>query len=97
MTTLTAEAEYFLNITEQWKKFCSSLHCNGSNSYLFFNGVKKYQLKAKGSEFFNYPVFVRNISKEFSIGDMKQTGLNGYMHDFSVDCGNIDVGNILDI
>ena len=42
-------------------------------------------------------MFVRNISKEFSIGDMKQTWLNGYMHDFSVDCGNTDVDNILDI
>ena len=32
-TTLTAEAEYSINITEQRNKFCLRLHYNGSNCY----------------------------------------------------------------
>ena len=44
-TTLTEEAEYSINFTEAGKKFCLSLHYNGSNSYLFVNSIKMYQLK----------------------------------------------------
>ena len=33
-TTFTFEAEYSINFTELGKKFCLSLHYNGSNSYL---------------------------------------------------------------
>ena len=38
---------------------------------LFVNGVKIYQLKAKESELFDYPVCLENILKEFSVNDMK--------------------------
>ena len=54
-TTLTAEGEYSINFTEQGKKFCLSLHYNGSNSYLFVNEVKIYQFKAKVSGIIAYP------------------------------------------
>ena len=81
-TTLTAEAKNSLCFTKQGKEFCLSLHCNGSNSYLLFNGVKMYRFKAKDSESNYYPVCFGNVSKGFSIGDMKQTGLNGYVYDF---------------
>ena len=54
-TTGTAEAEYSINFTEQGKKFCLSLHYNGSNSYLFVNEVKIYQFKAKVSGIIAYP------------------------------------------
>ena len=56
-----------------------------------------YQFKAKDSQFIDYPVCFRNISKYFSVGDLKQTGLNGYVHDFSFNYGSIDVDDILDI
>ena len=39
-TTLTVEAEHSINFTNQGKKVCLSLHCSGSSSYLFVNGVK---------------------------------------------------------
>ena len=38
-----------------------------------------------------------NISKDFSDDHMKQTGLNGYVYDISVDHRNIDVDDILGI
>ena len=41
-----------MNFTEQGKKFC--LHYNGNNSYLFVNGIKIYQFKAKYLEFNAY-------------------------------------------
>ena len=39
-TTLTAEKEYAINYSEQQKKFCSILHYNGVNNYLFVNIVE---------------------------------------------------------
>ena len=32
-TTLTVEAQYSISISRSNKKFCLSLHCNGSNSF----------------------------------------------------------------
>ena len=46
-TTLTAEAKYPINFTQSGKRFVLSLHYNGSNSFLFVNTTKLYQLKAK--------------------------------------------------
>ena len=38
-----------------------------------------------------------NISKDFTVYNMKETGLYGYMYDFSVYYNSIDVDNIFDI
>ena len=48
--TLTAEKTYSINFAVARKKFCLSLHYNGSNSYLFVNGTEIYKFKAKDSE-----------------------------------------------
>ena len=48
--TLTAEKMYSINFTVTKKKFCSSLHCNGANSYLFVNGTEIHKSKAKDSK-----------------------------------------------
>ena len=69
----------------------------GSNSYLFVNGVKIYQFKAKDFKLIAYLVWLGNISKSFSVYYMKQTGLNEYVYDFSVDYGSIDTDDILDM
>ena len=50
ITTLTTEAQYSVNFTEQQKKLCVSLYYNRSNSFLFLNGVKTYQFQPKYSE-----------------------------------------------
>ena len=39
----------------------------------------------------------RKISKEWLIDNMKKTGFNGYVYDFSVDYDAIAVDDILDI
>ena len=48
-TSLTAEAEYFINFSRSKRKFCLSLHYNGSNSFLFVSATKIHRFKAKDS------------------------------------------------
>ena len=96
-TTLTAEKLYSINFTENNKKFCSSLHYNGADSYLFVNGTEIYKFKAKYSETVVTPLCLGNISKDFSVDNMKKTGLNKYVYNFSVDYDAIAVDDILNI
>ena len=56
-----------------------------------------YKFKAKGSEIVAITLCLGNISKDWSVDNMKKTGLNGYVHDFSVDYDVTDVDDILDI
>ena len=78
-------------------KFCLSLHYNGANSYLFVNGTEIFKFKAKDSEIVATPLCLGNISKDFSVDNMKKAGLNGYISDFSVDYDAIAIDNILGI
>ena len=70
---------------------------NGANSYLVVNGVEIYKIKAKDFEINTAPLILCNVSKDFSADNMKNTGLYGYVYDFSVDYDNIHVDDILDI
>ena len=79
------------------KKFCLSLHDNGANSYLFVNGKEIYKFKAKDSEIIASPLCLGNISKDWSVDNMKKTGFNGYVYDFSVDYDATAVDDIKDI
>ena len=76
-TTLTAESKYPINFTQSGKRFVLNLHYNGSNSFLFVNATKAYQFKAKNSEIKDYALCLGNISKYFTINNMKKTGLIG--------------------
>ena len=95
--TLTAEKMYWINVTVTKKKFCLSLHYNDANSYLFINGTEMHKFKAKDSETFAIPLCLGNISKDWSADNMKKTGFNGYVNDFSVDYDATDVDDIVDI
>ena len=95
--TLTAEKMYSINFTEKNKKFCLSLHYNGVNSYLFVNATKIYKFKAKDSEIVATALCLGNISKDWLIDNMKKTGFNDYVYDFSVDYEATVVDNIKDI
>ena len=88
---------YSINFTVAKKKFCLSLHYNGANSYLFVNGAEIYKFKAKDSEIVARPLCLGNISKNWSIDNMKRTGFTGYVYDFSVDYDPIAVDDIKDI
>ena len=96
-TTIDAEKMYSINFTENNKTFCLSLHYNGANSYLFVNGTEIYKFKAKDSEIVTTSLCIGNISKDFSVDNMKKTGLNEYVYDFSVDYDAIVVDDILEI
>ena len=95
--TLSAEKMYSINFRENNKTFCLSLHYNGANSYLFVNGKEIHKFKAKDSEIVTTPLCLGNISKDRTVDNMKKTGLNGYLYDFSVDYDAIIVDDILDI
>ena len=94
---LIAEAIYPISFSQPNKRFVLSLHYNGSNSFLFVNATKIYQLKAKDSEIKDYPLCLGNISKNFAINNMKKTELKEVVKFFSVDFNPIDTDNILDI
>ena len=96
-TTLTAEKSYSINFTKSNTKFCLSLHYNGADSYLFVNGTEIIKFKAKDSEIITNPLCLGNISEDFSVANMKKTGLYEYFYDFSVDYRAIAVDKILDI
>ena len=73
------------------------MHYNGANSYLFVNGREIIKFKAKDSETSAYPLCSENISKDWSVDNMKKTGLKGYVYYSSVDYTAIAVVDILDI
>ena len=49
-TILTTEAKYPIDFTQPRKKLALSLPYNESNSFLFVNATKVYQVKAKDSK-----------------------------------------------
>ena len=87
---------YSTNFTGHNKKFYLSLHYNGANSYLFVNGTEIHKFKAKDSEIVATPLCLGNVSKDWSVDNMKKTGLNEYVYDFSVDYNDTTVDDILD-
>ena len=95
--SLTAEKMYSINFTDHRKKCCLSLHCNGANSYLFVNSTEILKFKAKYSNIIATPLCLGNISKDWSVDNMKDTGLNGYVYDFSVNYDATSVDDIKDI
>ena len=96
-STLTAEAQYSFNFSRSNRKFCLSLHYNGSNSFLIVNATKIYQFNAKDSEIKKYLLHLGNISKDLTANNMKKAGLNGYVYDISVGYNIINTSNIINI
>ena len=82
---------YSINFTVTKKKFCLSLQYHGANSFLFVNCTEIYKFKAKDSEIVATPLCLGNISKDWSVDNMKKTGFTGYVYDFSVDYDAITV------
>ena len=66
---------YSANFTVARKNFCLIFHYNGANSYLFVNG----------KEIVATALCLGNISKDWTIDNIKKTGLNGYVYEFRVD------------
>ena len=83
--TLTAGKMYSINFTVTKKGFCLSLHYNGVNSYLFVDDIEIYIFKANDSEIVATPLCLGNISKDWSVDNMRKTRINRYVYDLSVD------------
>ena len=95
--TTAVEDKYPINFTESGERFVLSLHYKGSNSFLFINATKIYKFKGKDSEIKPYPLWLDNISKDFTFNMMKKTELKGSVKVFSVDFNVNDTSNILDV
>ena len=60
--------------------------------------VKKFaNLRQKIPKLWQPPLCLGNISKNWSVDNMKKTGFNVYVYDFSVDYDTTDVDDVLDI
>ena len=88
---------YLIDFTKVNTKFCLSLHYNAANSYLFVNGTEIHEFAAKYFMIFPYNLCLGDVSKDFSASNMKETGFNGYIYDFSIDYNSIDVNHMKDI
>ena len=63
--SLSAGKMYSISFTKANAKFCLSLLCNGTNSYLFVNGTEIHKFTAKDSEMNPYNLSLGNILKDF--------------------------------
>ena len=63
---------YLTNFIKHNKKFFLTLHYNGENSYLFDNGTEIHKFKVKDSEIVSPLLCVGNISKDWSVDNMKK-------------------------
>ena len=61
----------------------------------YMSMVQKF--KAKDSEIVATPLCLGNISKDWSIDNMKRTGFNRYVYDFSADYEATNVDDVKDI
>ena len=74
----------------------TSLHYNGSNSFLFVNAAKMRDFKAKNSGINSYTLNIGNNSKAFTLSGMKKTGLRASVNIFFVGYNAVNISNILD-
>ena len=95
--TLYAEKTYPTNFSAVNKKFVSSLHYNGDNSYLFVNRKQELKFKAKDDQIVREILCLGNISDDWSVNNVTKTGLYGNVYDFAVDYTETSVGNIYNI
>ena len=80
--TLTVEEKYRNNFTQLRKRFVLNIHCVGRNSFLLANATKVYQFKLRNFVKKDYTLCLRNISKDFTINNMKKVGLKRIVNFF---------------
>ena len=62
---------------------------------MLVNGTEIYKFKAKDFKIVASPLCSGNISKDWSVDNMKKTGFNGYIYDFIADYDATDVDDIV--
>ena len=80
--TPSAEKMYSISFIERNKIFCLSQFFVFS---CLLNGKEIHKFKAKDTEIAVTPLYLGNVLKDWSVDNIKKTGLNGYVYDFSVD------------
>ena len=95
-TSLASEKKYSINFTVNRNKFCLSLHYNEENSFYLLIAQKLLNSKPR-TQSNPIPLCLGKTSKDFCVDNMKKTGLNGYVYNFSVDYDAIAVDDILGI
>ena len=96
-TTIYTEKMYSPNFSVENKIFVLSLHYNRDNSYLFVNGQKVTQFKAKNSEIGTNLMFLGSLvgnKSYYDVSDLAKDDVNdiklyGNVYDFSVDYSTI--------
>ena len=73
------------------------MHYIGANSYLFVNCTDIIKSKTNDSEIIANPLYLENISKDWSVDSMKKTGLKDHVYEFSLDYNAIVISDILEI
>ena len=63
---------------------------------MFVNSTEIYKFTAKDSKIVATPLCLGSISKDWAADNMKKTGFNGYVYDFSLDYDATDVDDIKD-
>ena len=108
-TTIYSEKMYSPNFSVENEIYVLSLHYNGGNSFLFVNGQKVTQFKAKDSIINNQstraltlgtltvPRYSSGANNRLSPKNINDTNLNGNVYDFSVDYSPISNENIIKI
>ena len=76
---LIHQKKFNINFTRANTKFCSSLHYNVDNSYLFVNGKEIFKFKADNKNV----NFLNQFCLGFSVTESREVSLNGNMYDFS--------------
>ena len=64
---------------------------------MFVNATKLYQFKTKNLEIKDNSLCLGNVSKDFTINNMKKTGLKGVVEFFFVNFNPIDTNDIIEI
>ena len=97
-TTLTVEANIPLNLYNQIEDlYLVYVIMEAKLSYLLML-QKIYQFKVNDSEIKKYTLCLGNVSKDFTISNMKKkTGLKRSVNFFSVDYRSINTNGVLDI
>ena len=81
----SAEKNFSINFRKANTKFCSSLHYNADNSYLFVNGKEIFKFKTDNKKV-NFPAqfCLGSISNGFRATESKEVSLNENVYDFCV-------------
>ena len=73
------------------------MHYNVANGYLLVNDTEIYKFKANDSEIVASLLCLGNISKDWSVDNVKRTGFTDFVYDFSADYNAIAVDDIKNI